>query len=153
MQEGVIEIFAFKWWHAAVLSGLSVEDEVDGKKRSTENGSTIKKALAHVALSYGIVSSLLVAAAESLSELGDILCCRNGRRFGTEILAQKLLPERGVVECAEGDGLRGFRDNLSQRCSHGEGPPQEERHCEVRRDDGGRDLDVGDEDMVASKRD
>ena len=106
MQEGVVEILTLKGWHAAIFSCLSIEDHIDGKEGSAEDAGAVKQALSDIALSHRVVGGLLIAAAKCLSELGYILRCRDGGRFGVKVGTRKLLPERGVVESADGEGLR-----------------------------------------------
>ena len=45
VQEGLVEIFPLKRWHAAIFSCFAVEDEVCGEDRSTDDGSAVEEAL------------------------------------------------------------------------------------------------------------
>jgi hypothetical protein len=39
VEEGVVEVCAFVWRHAAVVAGLAVENHVDGDDSSSNDGT------------------------------------------------------------------------------------------------------------------
>lgn len=50
VQECLVEVCALEQWHATILAGLAVEDNVDGEKRSTEDGASVEHTLEEGAL-------------------------------------------------------------------------------------------------------
>lgn len=69
VHKGIVEVFAFKQWHAAIFASLPIEDEVDRDQSSTEDGTTVDEALGQVSLRYRVVVGVLaLVPAESLLE-------------------------------------------------------------------------------------
>lgn len=144
VHERVVEVFALKRRHTAVLARFAVEDQIyaELKKKvsgwllcgtcgrlyqgSSKDARAVQQALAHVALRHGVVGRLLVASAEGLLEPRHILRRRNRGFGGPEEVRVGL--EWRVVESAEGEGLRGTLSCLSQGRRDGEWSPEERRH-------------------------
>lgn len=114
VQESVIQIASLKWWHSSIFSRLAVEDQVDGKQRSSKDCAAIQQALGNIALRERVLwrrslVSPLARLAECLSE--DILllrceCVSEWRR----LLEDGLLLCCLRLEAAEGVSCRrGFR--------------------------------------------
>ena len=52
MQERLVQVCALKQWHAAILAGLAVEDNVDGEEGSTEDCASVEHTAHKRALVY-----------------------------------------------------------------------------------------------------
>jgi hypothetical protein len=46
VHECIIEIFAFKWWHASIFSRFPIEYQIDGEEGTTEDTRTVEESLA-----------------------------------------------------------------------------------------------------------
>lgn len=69
VHECIIQVATFILWHTAIFTGLTVEDQVDGKKSTSKDGATIEKTLAKITLGNWIVCAIAgLEAAEGLLE-------------------------------------------------------------------------------------
>lgn len=136
VQKRLIEIGAFVWWHAAIFTSLAVEDQVDCKECTTEDGAAIDEALGQVALCDGIGGrGSLVGAArrglegganDALLEWRELLGCRC-RADSRDGLMKLLLLGRGLEGSQGESGGRGYL--FGESGGEGEGSPCDEgRH-------------------------
>jgi hypothetical protein len=113
VQEGVVEVLALKGRHAAVLSGLAVEDGVDGDERTAEDG-TADQEPAHARL-VGL-RRVRVAAVGSEGVARQAGAHRRGRRNARREEAEAGLG-RLLVEASHGRLGQLLRQPLRQ--AHG----------------------------------
>lgn len=136
VQKRLIEIGAFVGWHAAIFTSLAVEDQVDCKECTTEDGAAIDEALGQVALCDGIGGrGSLVGAArrglegganDALLEWRELLGCRC-RADSRDGLMKLLLLGRGLEGSQGESGGRGYL--FGESGGEGEGSPRDEgRH-------------------------
>lgn len=114
VQESVIQITSLKWWHSSIFSCFAVEDQVDGKQRSSKDCAAVQQALGDIALREWVLwrrslVSPLAGLTECLSE--DILLLRcKGVSEWRRLLEDGLLLCCLRLEAAEGVSCRrGFR--------------------------------------------
>lgn len=99
VQERIVEVGALEGWHAAILTSLAVEDQVDAEEGCAEDTSAVEEALSHIALRERVGrDSLLVRAAEGRLELGDI--GGGGKRGCLGLEEVRVLLQWRVVEAA-----------------------------------------------------
>lgn len=61
VHESIVQISSLEFWHAAILTGFAVEDEVDTNESCAEDTRTINESLPQIALGHGVaIGSLLV---------------------------------------------------------------------------------------------
>lgn len=97
MQESVVQVFALVNGHAAILTGLPVEDSIDGNERTTKDGTSNQESSARRLRRCGSSRSLLVvrstaSAARSLESIAggcgcDARCEEVGRGLGLDVEA------------------------------------------------------------------
>lgn len=131
MQEGVVQVLPFKWRHAAILSCLSVEDEVDAEKCGTKDAGAVEQSLPNVTIRSWI-NGCLWSVMASEGRLENISRLRQSSRLDLGLLAEDarlMLQWRGREE-ARNRRLRSSR-SLTYRRRDGEGPPEHESHVVV----------------------
>lgn len=80
VQESVVQEASFVRRHAAVLSRLTVEDEVRRQDSSTNDGGSVEQSLGDVATAVGVSGRLHVCATEGILE--SLSGLREDRRRG-----------------------------------------------------------------------
>lgn len=108
--------------HAAILAGLTVEDEVGGQDGTTDDGTSVQQLLGEVA-TLSVVGLLHVAAAEGIVE--GLMRLGEERGLGTERLSSLRRLEWRAVD--EASSIRELW-SLSEGRRYGERAPKEESH-------------------------
>lgn len=122
VQERLVEVAALIWRHAAILSRLTVEDQVRRQNGTTHNGSSVQQPLGQGTL-VDPVGRLHIRAAEGILE-GLLRAAEDGRR---RTLEGSVVVEEPSGSVGDG-GVRGFGRDLLEHRRNGEGPSEHESH-------------------------